>query len=309
MRLALEAFAADGDAAKALAKLPARGCGLARRLLSTHADAAASSEAGAASGGGVVSTPAAHALRTLPRRQLLLYLNALQALAFNRAATRRLTCLHGERAVEGDLVWADASQQHASAEGDAAAEDAMEDAEEAVDEAGAADATRAALPPAARALSAEEAASGKYTLSDVLLPLPGHAVVYPQHEAAGEYDRVLSELGVAPAEQLWYEPGLFDLPGCYRPLIAHPQDLSGRVMPYADHTTQLEPSDLDALEPRESAAAPGTTIRTHRLGAIRVGAALLPAAVELRDHVRARGDARADRAERRTRRGQEGGAR
>jgi hypothetical protein len=38
---------------------------------------------------------------------------------------------------------------------------------------------RALLPPAVKVLSAAEAASGRYTLADVLLPLPGHFATYP----------------------------------------------------------------------------------------------------------------------------------
>lgn len=222
------------------------------------------------------------ALRLLPRRQLLLYVNALQGYAFNRAASHRLTHLDANAPVAGDLVWQEAPCAGAGAGGeqDAATdgkeleplqEDGGAEGDDVEDAAGASlgDAeagttgrarVRATLPPAVHVLTSAEAASGRYSMRDVLLPLPGHAVTYPGHSATAEYRTALAEHGVAlPAEDavheaLWYYPELFDLPGCYRPLLAYPTDMSADVLAYTDHTATLEPSDLDALEPRPNEA-------------------------------------------------------
>ena len=45
-----------------------------------------------------------------------------------------------------------------------------------------------------------------------------------------------------------YQPGLFDLPGGYRPLLAFPAKLRSEVLPYTDHTRPLEIPDMDRLE-------------------------------------------------------------
>ena len=150
----------------------------------------------------------------LPFRERLLYVNALQSFAFNRAASYRIR-MNASTPIEGDLVWAAAGGggahdgAHLGAHDGAIAEDegadvsavvgadAVEGADD-VEGSAAADGfeddgggavasvsvgpavrARALLPPAVKVLSAAEAASGRYTLADVLLPLPGHFATYP----------------------------------------------------------------------------------------------------------------------------------
>jgi hypothetical protein len=158
----------------------------------------------------------------------LLYVNALQSFAFNRAASYRIRMnasapiegdlvwgMNASTPIEGDLVWAAAGGggahdgAHLGAHDGAIAEDegadvsavvgadAVEGADD-VEGSAAADGfeddgggavasvsvgpavrARALLPPAVKVLSAAEAASGRYTLADVLLPLPGHFATYP----------------------------------------------------------------------------------------------------------------------------------
>ena len=151
----------------------------------------------------------------LPFRERLLYVNALQSFAFNRAASYRIR-MHASAPIEGDLVWAaaggggahngahsgaqdgaiavedegadvsavvgaDAVEGADDVEGSAAADGSEDDGGGAVASVsvGPAVRARALLPPAVKVLSAAEAASGRYTLADVLLPLPGHFATYP----------------------------------------------------------------------------------------------------------------------------------
>ena len=281
--------------------------------------AAADEEAAVKKATAVEEAAAVEALRCLPRRQLLLYANSLQALCFNRAASFRLEALESAGPMAGDLVWAEAESTAVDAEnskgvagvtGGAAiasaggAEPEGADGTEPVaagevggevggemggETAPSAAFTRAAPPPRVRVLSAAEASSGRYSLSDVLLPLPGHSVAYPEHGSVGEYARVLAGLGLecprvrsaaAASEEaaaaaagkvsseggkggksggeggegessLWYCPGVFDLPGGYRPLVAFASDVSSTLVAYSDHTLPLEAMDADALEEAE----------------------------------------------------------
>lgn len=118
----------------------------------------------------------------------------------------------------------------------------------------------------------------------------GHSVTYPAHGAGAEYARVLSELNLRldlrsehnlrldlrlgattalpaassePPAARWFQAGLFDLPGGYRSLLAFASRLSGGVLSYTDPIAVLEPSDLDALEPRATATstAPSRAVR------------------------------------------------
>ena len=270
VRAALEVFASTMDAQRALDLLPPRGgAASVRRLLNAY-------RAGLAEAHGTAPEPtetaALRALRAMPRRQMLLYLNALQALAFNRAASARLERLDADHPVVGDLVWDRDESAHASPAGEGAglacavvaeiADDPTDDADVAEDDSTPAASLhrRAALPPPVRYLSAEDVASGQFTMHDVLLPLPGHSVTYPQHTVAEEYARTLESCGL-PCESMgssastgnaniWCLPELFDLPGCYRPLIAFAADLQSDIIAYDDHTVPLVVGDMDQLEPR-----------------------------------------------------------
>ena len=197
--------------------------GAATRPSAVAASAAhASAHHGAASAGALEASALEDAaaettLWRLPFRERLLYVNALQSFAFNRAASYRIRMAGAP--IEGDLVWAPSREIGAPSreigapsreigapiDGDlvwAAAEDgggadAVEGADDveglaaadgSEDDGGAAVASvsagpavraRALLPPAVKVLSTAEAASGRYTLADVLLPLPGHLATFP----------------------------------------------------------------------------------------------------------------------------------
>ena len=248
-RAARAHYDATADAAAALRLLPRRGGQtLTQRLLSSYAArlsaasmaAAGATVVGAATWPSAVAASAAHAsahhgaapastveasaledaaaettLWRLPFRERLLYVNALQSFAFNRAASYRIR-MHASAPIEGDLVWAaaggggahdgahsgaqdgaiavedegadvsavvgaDAVEGADDVEGSAAADGSEDDGGGAVASVsvGPAVRARALLPPAVKVLSAAEAASGRYTLADVLLPLPGHFATYP----------------------------------------------------------------------------------------------------------------------------------
>ena len=59
--------------------------------------------------------------------------------------------------------------------------------------------------PRVKALTAEDIASGKYTIFDVVLPMPGYSVVYPEH-ACGKvmFDSLLARDGLSSPE-VWQQ--------------------------------------------------------------------------------------------------------
>jgi tRNA pseudouridine13 synthase len=316
---ALRIFEATGSAKDALRRLPPRGFAIGHRLLSaflrasssatphvvdakegeqsTTAPEAAFEVAGAASGAVTDEEAAAIAsLKQVPRRQLLLYANALQALAFNHAATFRLRSLDASKPVEGDLVWGEGGGTHPACETSAsvvgAAAGSVADAEVETAQLSGAETsnitaqpfTRAPQPPPVHQLSAAEAASGRFTLEDVLLPLPGHSVVYPGNAVAAQYSSVLESVGLSEDvlkpdsetlgnDGVWFMPGLFDLPGGYRPLIAHASDLNAELIPYTDHTLSLEALDVDRLEDRASRSSEAWSATEPRAAATAATAA------------------------------------
>lgn len=71
----------------------------------------------------------------------------------------------------------------------------------------------------ARALSKEEAGSGKWTMKDLVLPTPGWDVVYPQNELLEVYKSIMKEHGLDPLNMKRAHKE-YSLPGGYRKIVA-----------------------------------------------------------------------------------------
>ncbi len=121
----------------------------------------------------------------------------------------------------------DGSAGAAGGEGEAAAEaPAAQD-----DEAAAAEHTAAAE---VHVVTAEEAAEGRYSIDDVVLPLPGSETVYPQHATAEVYQQLAAADGVSleAAPHGCLDFSIAELRGGYRRLLHRPSDLEvseGRI--------------------------------------------------------------------------------
>ncbi|KAF4519801.1 hypothetical protein B566_EDAN006815 [Ephemera danica] len=123
-----------------------------------------------------------NALEYIPRNSRLMYLHSYQSYIWNRVLSRRIQEF-GLQPVEGDLVYAEEVPMEVVV--DAEAEE-TEDAQ----------ATSTGLP-AVRKISAAEVS--QFSLQDVILPLPGHAVTYPDNAAAQWYEEFMAEDGLSSA--------------------------------------------------------------------------------------------------------------
>eukprot|EP00741_Cyanophora_paradoxa_P016863 tig00020943_g16287.t1 len=262
---AREHFAKTKDIEGALRKMP-RGmlverCGPAAPRRTRGKEAPGATEAGVSLLAGFkrngLSDPLA-ALGAVPRNMRTMYVHAYQSLIWNHMASLRVQMCPGG-ALEGDLVFADArAEAPTPAEEDAVAADAEEaeaaaavaGAEEGGEGDGAAGAGRAGGGRrAVRALSAEEAASGRYGLSDVLLPLPGFDVQYPSHALKDRYREAMAADGI-DIDGLNLKQKEYALPGGYRPLVVKPRDFRWRIARYAAVEEPLLRTDLDVVESR-----------------------------------------------------------
>lgn len=166
---------------------------------------------------------------------------------WNAAASHRIETYGADRVVTGDLVLVqdDAaraaarnrgaarqqqqqqqSPQQAGSAGDegAAALDATAAADD--DEAGAAE-EAAGGTNEVHVVTAEEAAAGRFSIDDVVLPLPGYESVYPQHATAEVYSQLAAADGVSleAAPHGCQEFSIAALRGGYRCLLHRPTDL------------------------------------------------------------------------------------
>ena len=192
------------------------------------------------------------ALQCIPRALRLIYVHAYQSLVWNCAASYRWKQF-GNRVLEGDLVLV--SDHRDKVPDQETAEDVDADGEEIVrpaadDRANSAD----DIYVRARALTKEEADSGKYTIFDVVLPTPGYDILYPSNPVADFYNSFMGSEkggGLDPHDMRrpWKD---VSLSGSYRKLLAKPvKDIVSDVRSYTKDDEQFVSTDLDRLQSRE----------------------------------------------------------
>ncbi|EGY19362.1 tRNA pseudouridine synthase D [Verticillium dahliae VdLs.17] len=203
------------------------------------------------------------ALNAIPRQLRNMYLHAYQSYVWNHAASRRWA-LHGDAVVEGDLVVVDAAPKPDTSVTDPELARAQQpDGQTTSNSPNDNDDDEPDEPTAARALTAEEAASGRHTIHDVVLPSPGHAVLYPPNALGAFYASFMArpENGGLDPHSMARRHRDFSLPGTYRRLTARFLGAPAvEVRRYRDEEEQMHPTDLDrvraaqAVEAQEAAA-------------------------------------------------------
>ncbi|RGP68254.1 hypothetical protein FLONG3_8225 [Fusarium longipes] len=173
-----------------------------------------------------------------------MYLHAYQSYVWNHAASRRWE-LHGESVIPGDLIIVPAETTPLVSGQDQDGDDIINPVED-DDE----------TPVRARPLTAEEAASGNYTIFDIVLPTPGYDVVYPENDIGEFYKEFMGrdENGNLDPYKMRRMRREFSLPGRYRKImnrfLATP---SAEVRAYSDDTEQMHPTDLDNIKASKGA--------------------------------------------------------
>ncbi|KAM0324332.1 hypothetical protein ACHAQA_008113 [Verticillium albo-atrum] len=191
------------------------------------------------------------ALLAIPRQLRNMYLHAYQSYVWNHAASHRWAT-HSDTVVEGDLVLVDAPAKPDPTVAPASDPELVmpapnQDDNDEPDE-----------PTTARSLSAAEAASGAFTIHDVVLPSPGHAITYPPNATGTFYETFMArpENGALDPHAMTRRHRDFSLPGHYRPLTSRflgVPDLE--VRRYRDEEEQMRPTDLDRVRDAQRAEA------------------------------------------------------
>ncbi|KAJ5780014.1 Pseudouridine synthase TruD [Penicillium paradoxum] len=192
------------------------------------------------------------ALQTIPRNLRLMYVHAYQSLVWNFAASERWR-LYGDRVVEGDLVIIQEHREKETASAVEAAETVDADGEIIVIPQGEDSAVAAEdMFMRARALTAEEAASGKYTIFDLVLPQPGYDIIYPENEMKEFYRRFMNSeqgggLDAFNMRRKWKDSSLS---GSYRKIFSRMvgDDYSFDVKLYSKDEEQFVETDLEKLK-------------------------------------------------------------
>ncbi|KAG8427006.1 multisubstrate pseudouridine synthase 7 [Metarhizium acridum] len=184
----------------------------------------------------------AGAITHITRGLRSMYLHAYQSHVWNHAASQRYA-LHGSKVTKGDLVISDGEAQPAAAEQDQDGDEIINPVEDEED-----------APLRARPLTEEEAASGKYTIYDIVLPSPGYDVVYPDNEIGQFYQEFMGreENGRLDPHKMRRLRREFSLPGRYRKLMQRfLVEPSVEFKLYEHDTEQMHPTDLDLINGAE----------------------------------------------------------
>lgn len=189
------------------------------------------------------------ALQTIPRNLRLMYVHAYQSRVWNAMVSARWRH-SGAKVQPGDLVLV---EEHRDKEPPREVLPQVDELGEPIVRPAPEDSTKDASDAyeRARALTAEEAASGKYTIFDVVLPLPGYDVEYPANWMEDEYKTFMNSEeggGLDPRDmrRKWKD---ISLSGSYRKMIARPMPgMTAEVMAYTHPDEQLVQTDLERLE-------------------------------------------------------------
>ncbi|KAF2715800.1 pseudouridine synthase-like protein TruD/Pus7 [Pleomassaria siparia CBS 279.74] len=191
------------------------------------------------------------ALMCVPRNLRLMYVHAYQSLVWNVAAGKRWT-LFGSQVVEGDLVLVHEHKDKEAGSASPILDTIDQNGEEVInpsgENSGIADED---MFERARPLSASEAASGKYSVFDIVLPQPGFDVEYPKNAVGKFYEEFMGSekggrLNPHKMRRSWRE---ISLSGGYRKFLSKPLgELSFEIRQYEKEEEQFVETDLQKLK-------------------------------------------------------------
>jgi len=161
-----------------------------------------------------------NALLSIPRNLRMMYVHAYQSYIWNMAATYHIT-KYGYKPALGDLVITEEKQR------------IMDDKKK-----------KGNHKEQPDIITHENC--HMYTIYDVVLPMPGHDIMYPNNEIKDYYEELLKKDGIDPKSMKAVNREFF-LPGSYRKLIVKPGNVEWNIIGYNEEDADLALSDLDII--------------------------------------------------------------
>ncbi|XP_025197379.1 pseudouridylate synthase 7 homolog [Melanaphis sacchari] len=182
-----------------------------------------------------------NAFQIIPRNLVLLYLHSYQSLIWNKIVSQRIQKF-GLKPIVGDLVFKDNESKEVLDEVIDGEEIKEEDEEEEET-----DVNNVKFPEVE---TISEDNLSKYTIFDVVYPLPGCDVSYPKNEIGKWYIDLLAEDGLT-SEKLSKKNKLFSLKGTYRSIVSKAEDLIWATINHNDLNDDLLLSDIEVMENKQ----------------------------------------------------------
>ncbi|XP_063698572.1 pseudouridylate synthase 7 homolog [Culicoides brevitarsis] len=177
------------------------------------------------------------ALTNIPRNMRLLYAHSYQSFIWNQVVTRRVKEM-GLKLCVGDLIFAENAVE-APLEAEIDENEPEIEPEFPVDE--------SIYKKMVRPLTEEDIKSGKFSIFDIVAPLPGHDVTYPSNEMGEWYKELLAADNLSSEALKQPKRKVYSLTGSYRKMFVKAQNFSWKVQKYENPTENLILSDLEVL--------------------------------------------------------------
>ena len=187
----------------------------------------------------------------IPRTTRKMYVHAYQSYMWNKAASERIK-RHGlTRAVAGDLIVDDSMGVQYAEENDGDVFSKV------------------------REVTEKEAASGTFSITDVVLPLPGNRVIYSE-SLKSLYEEICKNDGVQLVgfAHTVKEFSFGYLAGAYRKLVVKPDKMEHSFARYSDPNAELTTTDLMRVEAGDDSVQASGEDKDGKLLALRLSFAL-----------------------------------
>ncbi|KAI0322480.1 pseudouridine synthase [Amylostereum chailletii] len=188
------------------------------------------------------------ALSTIPRNLRLMYIHAYQSYVWNAIVSERIKTFGSDKPIPGDLVLENDPERPVGGDGNVAmdVDEPIASATKDEDEGGSGGRRHKKQwqAPQVKTLTTEDV--DKYTIFDVVMPLPGNDVAFPGGALGEKYKEYLRRDGLNPDN--FYRPQKeYSLSGSYRKILHMPKQLSWSALRYTDPDVALAQSDEDKL--------------------------------------------------------------
>ncbi|KAF8038939.1 hypothetical protein BT93_B1482 [Corymbia citriodora subsp. variegata] len=191
------------------------------------------------------------ALKAIPRTLRMMYVHSYQSYLWNHAASARMQKYGSDQVVIGDIVHHQGHDDENVVE--VVSECGNDDSSDPFDNVCLDETSEMDLPAEGhslvKVLTSEDIASGRYSLENIVLPLPGSRVIYPNNDVADIYHDLAKKDSISLTESVHNvkEFSITSMTGGYRRVFQKPMDYEWEMLRYSDYSVPLAETDLDKI--------------------------------------------------------------
>ncbi|CAH0473707.1 unnamed protein product [Peronospora belbahrii] len=193
------------------------------------------------------TTSYAAAIQGIPRHLRMMYTHSYQSYVWNSVASERLTRFSRDAPVVGDLVIPhDKMMEEYVVDSESSGGVDEKEDEDCLPNKKARTSSGATRHDASASVVTTENLS-QYSIYDVVLPLPGYSIMYPDNALRQQYDEILQVDAVDFQTLERATNSEYHLPGSYRHVVRKPMDVKHEIKRFNDPVMPLLATDVDHL--------------------------------------------------------------